>query len=110
MTIAKVVGRTRKRQCRSACDTKHRLGRGHHANHRAVFGDEHVAMREDRAAREHDTHFLAGIELRREPAFTPFIECERQGVRAREQRLGDSRAGRNEFVESSHGHHVTFVQ
>lgn len=98
MTVAKVVSRARQRERRATRNTKHGLGGRHHADHRAVLGNQHIAMREDRAARQHHADFLARIQFCREAALATLVIRERERVGARKQRLGDACAGRNQFV------------
>lgn len=108
--VSKVISRTHQSEGRCACDQQHGFRRGLDDHHRAVFGDEHIAICEDGPARQHDADLFARIELRGKPALAPFVKSQRQRLGAREQRLRDARAGRNKSVQGSHSHHSGGVQ
>ena len=102
VSVTQMVGGARDRKRGGARHTQHRFGRGDHADHGAVVGDQHIAVGENGAARQHDAHFLATVELRREAALAPFVKRQRQRGGTREQGLGDPGAGGNQSIECSH--------
>ena len=108
--IAQMVGSARERKRGGARHTQHGFGSCDHADHGAIVSDQHIAVGENRAARQHDAHFFATVELRREAALAPLVKRQRQRGGTREQGLRDPGAGGNQSIECSHVDRSGFTQ
>ncbi len=100
VAIAQVIGGTRQRNGIVSVYNQHILRRGNHAHQAAVVGDQHVAIAQHRAARQHQRNFLTVIQCRGQPALAALIEDKGQGRRAFDQRCGKFRF--DTFIDRAH--------
>ena len=66
----------------------------------AIVGDEHIAVAQHRAARQHQRYFLAVIQRRGEAALAAVIEGKGERRRALDQRCGQFRF--DTFIDRAH--------
>jgi hypothetical protein len=74
VAIAQVVCGARQRNGIVGVYNQHILRRSDHAHQAAVVGNQHVAVAQHRAARQHQRHFLAVIQRGGQPALAAVIE------------------------------------
>lgn len=101
MTVAEMVGGARERQRIGRADEKHRFVGGGDAHEPAIVGNEHVAVGEHGAARQHERDFLAVVERGGEAALAACVVGEGQRRRARDERTGDD-GGSDAFIDRAH--------
>ena len=100
VAIAQVVCGARQRNGIVGVYNQHILRRSDHAHQAAVVGNQHVAVAQHRAARQHQRHFLAVIQRGGQPALAAVIEGKGQGRRAFDQRCGKFRF--DTFIDRAH--------
>ena len=79
---------------------QHILRRGDHAHEAAIIGNQHVAIAQHRAARQHQRHFLTVIQRSGQAALAAVIEGKGERGRAFDQRCGKFRF--DTFVDRAH--------
>ena len=106
MAVAQVVGSARQVERRAVVlamgDDQHRLWRGNHADHGAVFGHQHIAAAHQRAARQEDAQFAPGRVSGGEAAFLAHVPVEFDGGGALEQHRGETVALGEKFGDLDH--------
>jgi hypothetical protein len=106
MAVAQMVGGARQVKGRAVRragrDAQHRLRRGNHLDHGAVFGDQHVAAAHQRAARQEHAQLAAQRVGRVEAAFLAHVPVELNGGGAFNEDGGEARALRNDFGNLKH--------
>ncbi|CAM2161097.1 hypothetical protein PT2222_90314 [Paraburkholderia tropica] len=107
MAIAEVIRRAREREAVVRAHAQHALRRRDHAHEAAVVGDQHVAVTQHRAARQHHAHVLARVEPGREAALAALVVGEREGGRALDQHGREF--GVESFVDRAHINTSNFV-
>ena len=79
---------------------QHILRRCNHAHQAAVVGNQHVAIAQHRAARQHQRHFLTVIQRSGQAALAAVIEGKGERGRAFDQRCGKFRF--DTFIDRAH--------
>ena len=74
--LPKMISGARQRKGIVGVHNQHILRRGDHAHQRAIVGDQHVAVAQHRAARQHQRHFLTVIQRCGQTALAAVIEGE----------------------------------
>ena len=98
--VAQVVRGARQRNGIVGMHDQHILFRCNHAHQAAVVGDQHVAVAQHRAARQHQRHFLTVIQRSGQTALATVIEGKGERGRAFDQWCGKFRF--NTFVDRAH--------
>jgi len=106
VAVAQVIGRAhqvkRAAMVGTGRDHQHRLGRGLYADHRAVFGDQHIAATHRGAARQEHAQCASLAVSGVEAAFLAHIPVEFDGGGALEQDGREAAALGHEFVGGEH--------
>lgn len=102
MPVAKVISRARKRQRIPRGDHQNGLRRRDYPHQRTILRDQHIAIAQHRATRQHQRHLFAIIKRRRQTALATRIEIERQCRRTLDQHCSELDLRIDQFVDSAH--------
>jgi hypothetical protein len=102
MPVAEVIRRARQRQHIGRTNQQHGFRGGSNTHEAAVVGNEHIAVAQHGAARQHKRDFFARIERRGQTALAAGLERQRQTGCARNQHAREFHMRIKAFVDRSH--------